>query len=399
MFEPEKLHFNFIDLLGAPRRALKGKKIWAHLMGLIIGYTAYTILTYLALWVDGESLSAAWDRYGIYPFFSLGNGQLSSIAAWVIYSLAFLVWLVATLLASTVVARITYKELKGDPFYTFTNGVAFTKRHWRTVIFSPLAVILIILFFLVMAVIMALIGKIPFLGEVIFVGLYPIYFVGAVFVLYTTVVLAVLILYLPAVLALWEEDAMGSAFQAYAITWNQTWRAVVYSALTGALAVVGAMFYGWVITAGYHFINWVFGSSWLMGSKLGPILAWAEQIVFSGYSWVFSYIPGQYAPLSPLTADINLVDVSGWEAFMGSVLAILLLLIYGSVFAYGLSIISVGQSLSFIIYKLKTDDENLLERKDEEDLAAEAEEGGSASETGQETTSGDSDEKQGGADA
>ena len=208
------------------------------------------------------------------------------------------------------------------------------------------------------------VGKIPFLGEVIFVGLYPIYFVGAVFVLYTTVVLAVLILYLPAVLALWEEDAMGSAFQAYAITWNQTWRAAVYSALTGALAVVGAMLYGWVITAGYHFINWVFGSSWLMGSKLGPILAWAEQIVFSGYSHLFTYIPGQFAPLSPLTADVNLAYVSGWEAFIGSVLAILLLLIYGSVVAYGLSIISVGQSLSFLIYKLKTDDENLLERKD-----------------------------------
>ena len=252
MFEPEKLHFNFIDLLGAPRRALKGKKIWAHLMGLVVGYPVYAILTYLALWVDGESLSAAWDQYGIYPFFSLFNGQLISVTAWIIYILALLVWLVTTLLASTVVARITYKELKGDQFYTFTNGIAFTRRHWRTMIFSPLAVILIILFFLVMAVIMALVGKIPFLG-----------------------VLAVLILYLPAIIGVWEEDAMGCTFQAYAITWNQTWRAVVYSALIGALAVVGAMLYGWVITAGYHFINWIFGSSWLMGSKLSPILAWA----------------------------------------------------------------------------------------------------------------------------
>ena len=56
---------------------------------------------------------------------------------------------------------------------------------------------------------------------------------------------------------------------------------------------------------------------------------------------------------------------------MGSILALLLLLIYGSIWAYGLAIISVGQSLAFLIYKFKTDDENLLERKDEEDLAAE----------------------------
>jgi len=84
VFEPEKLHFNFVDLLGAPRRALRGKKIWAHLMGLILGYAAYTVLTYLALLVDGESLSSAWDLYGIYPFFSFYSGQISSIAAWII---------------------------------------------------------------------------------------------------------------------------------------------------------------------------------------------------------------------------------------------------------------------------------------------------------------------------
>jgi len=398
VFEPEKLHFNFIDLLGAPRRALKGKKIWAHLMGLVVGYPAYAILTYLALWVDGESLSAVWDQYGIYPFFSLCDGQLLSVAAWIIYSLALLAWLVATLLASTVVARITYKELKGDQFYTFTNGFAFARRHWRTIIFSPLAIILIILFFLVMAVIMALVGKIPFLGEVIFVGLYPLYFLGAVFVLYTAVVLVVLILYLPAIIGVWEEDAMACTFQAYGITWNQTWRAVVYSALIGALAVAGVMLYGWGITAGYHFINWIFG--WLMGSKLSPILAWAEQIVFSGYSHLFPFIPGQVAPLSPLTADVNLAFVSGWEAFMGSILAILLLFIYGSVFAYCLSIISVGQCLSFLIYKFKTDDENLLERKDEEDLAEKTEEEGeSINEEEQEANSGETDEKQGEADA
>ncbi|UCH62976.1 MAG: hypothetical protein JSU77_00530 [Fidelibacterota bacterium] len=396
MFEPEKLHFNYIDLLGAPRRALKGKKIWAHLMGLVVGYSAYVILTYLALWVDGESLSTIWDRYGIYPFFSLCNGQLISVAGWIIYFLALLVWLMATLLAATVVVRITYKELKGDQFYTFTNGVTFVRRHWRTTILSPLSIILIIMFFLVMAVVMALIGKIPFLGEVIFMGLYPLYFLGAIFVLYTTVVLVVLILYLPAIIGIWEEDVMGCTFQAYAITWNQTWRAVVYSALIGVLVVVGTTLYGWVITAGYHFINWIFGSSWLMGSKLSPILAWAEQIVFSGYNYLFSFIPGQGAPLSPLTADVNLAFVSGWEAFMGSILAILLLFIYGSVFAYGFSIISVGQCLSFLIYKFKTDDENLLERKDEEELTEKVEEKEvSTDEAEQQASSEETDKKQG----
>lgn len=371
MFEPEELRLNFIDLLSAPRRALKGKKIAAHLLGLVAGYLPYLILTYLALLIDGESLSTTWSRYGLYPFFSLTGGQLSSIVAWTIYILAVIVWLVATLLAATVVARITYKELKGDPFHSLSSGIIFMKRHWRTVVISPLTVLLIILFLLVMAVIMAFIGKIPFLGDIIFVGLYPLYFAGAVFTIYCAVVLVVLILYLPAILAGNEDDALSNTFQSYAITWNQPWRIVAYSTLVAALAIVGATLFGWVITAGYHFINWVFGLPWLMGSKLGPVLAWAEQTVFSGYHIVFTYVPGQLASLSPLTADINLAYLNGWEKFIGSLLAVLLLLIYGSVLAYGLSIISVGQSLSFIIFKFRTDDENLLERNGEEDLNAE----------------------------
>ena len=371
MFEPEKLRLNFIDLFSAPRRALKGKKIATHLMGLILGYIPYLILTYLALLLAGESLSSTWSRYGLYPFFSLTSSQLSGIASWIVYILAVIVWLVITLLAATVVTRITYKELKGDPFYSLIGGITFMKRHWRTVVFSPLAVLLIIMFFLLIAGIMALVGKIPILGGIVFVGLYPLYFFGAIFTIYCVVVLAVLILYLPAILAGNEDDALSTTFQSYTITWNQPWRIVAYSTLIAVLALVGTTFFGWAITAGYHFINLVFGLPWLMGSSLVPVLAWAEQIVFTGYGYLFTYVPGQLASLSPLTADINLVYLSGWEKFLGSLLAVLLMLIYGSVLAYGLSIISVGQSLSFIIFKLRTDDENLLEREDAEDLDAE----------------------------
>lgn len=389
MFEPETLRFNFIDLLGAPRRALKGKKIWAHLMGLAAGYSIYLLLTYAALVLDGSAISDSWQRYGLYPFPSIHGGWLSGPLAWVIYALGVLLWALITLLAATVVARITYKELKGDPFYASRDGYAFARGHWRAILYSPVALLLIIVFFLAVAALMALVGRIPYLGEIIFVGFYPIYFVGAMFVLYSLVVLGVLLLYLPAIVALWEEDTMGTTFQAYSITWNQAWRTVVYSAILGVLALVSAALFGWAITAGYHFVNWVFGLPFLMGDKLGPILAWAEQLVFSGYGQFFAYIPGQAAGSSPLAMGIDPAGLSGWQAFIGSILALLLLFIYGSVIAYGLSVITVGQSLSFLIYKFRTDDDNLLERRDEEDLAAEEEESELEDEQGEEESPAD----------
>lgn len=379
MFDPETLHFNILDLLSAPRRAFKGKKIWAQLMGLAAGYAVYVLLTYTALRLDGTPLAAAWERFGIYPFFNLQGSWLGSTLAWGVYIMGAVLWLLIAMLSATAVARITYKELKGELFYSYRDGLAFTRKHWRAVVFSPVALVLLILFIMLMAGVMALIGRLPVLGEVIFVGLYPLYFAGAIFVLYSVVVLAVMLLYLPAIVALWEEDSMGSTFQAYSITWNQTWRTVVYSTLIGLLAIVSAALYGWALTAGYHFINWLFGAPWLMGDKLAPLIAKAESIVFSGYSSFFAYIPGQLAPASPLASGVELATLSGWQSLIGSLLAVVLVFIYGSVFAYGLSVISVGQTLSFLSFKYRIDDDNLLERPDEEDLAAEAEDGEPAS--------------------
>ena len=213
MFEPEKLHFSFMDLLSSPRRALRSKKIWTQLVGLVVGYLIYLVLTYVALLIDGTSLSVAWDRWGLYPFFPLNDGTISSVGGWIFYGLGLLFWLISVLLSSTVVSRMTYKEMKGDLFYSIRDGWAFTRKHWRAVILSPLAIIVIIIFFLVLAGIMALVGKVPYVGEVVFVGLYPLYFIGAVFILYSSAVLLVLVLYLPAIVSFWEEDAMGSSFQ------------------------------------------------------------------------------------------------------------------------------------------------------------------------------------------
>ena len=42
-----------------------------------------------------------------------------------------------------------------------------------------------------------------------------------------------------------------------------------------------------------------------------------------------------------------------------------------SVLSYGCSVIAVGRTLEFIIYKQKSDDDNLLERKDEDELEEE----------------------------
>ena len=60
--------------------------------------------------------------------------------------------------------------------------------------------------------------------------------------------------------------------------------------------------------------------------------------------------------------------LSGTEIISGIILSIAFFLILLSVLSYGLSILSVGETIMFVIFKKSSDDDNLLERKDEDEL-------------------------------
>ncbi|MCK4577710.1 MAG: hypothetical protein KAU50_02900 [Candidatus Marinimicrobia bacterium] len=360
MFEVTKLRFNFIDLLAAPRRALKAKKIWTILIGLVIAYPLFLLFTYSAFVVDGYAPADIWNRYGLYPPFNLASGVLVSLAAIITYLVGIAILIAVVLVCATIVSRMTYRELKGDPFYSVSEGTSFFKRHWGAVFFAPIAVALIIAFFLVVAVFMAAISKIPWAGELLFIALLPVYLAGAIFTIYTAVVLLITVLYGPSIAACWEDDTLGTIFQAYTITWNQPWRIVIYSLLLAALTLAGLLVYGTAISGGYLFVKFVFGQSWLMGSELARLTAFAESLVFHGAAGL--------APWVPMAGQLlNTGPAGGWEVFAGSLLALMLMISFGTVIAYGLSIVSTGQTIAYLIFKQRIDDTNLLERIDEED--------------------------------
>lgn len=372
MFAPANLRFNYRDLLQAPRRALKGKQIFTQLRGLILGYPIYFALTYAALLLSGQSLASSWDRYGLYPFFMHPGSVLAGLSAWLVFIAGIAAFVAVILVAGAAGSRIAYRELKGDPFYGMGDGWNFAWRHWRAVVLSPITLVAIIVFFLGGAVVLGLLGKLPVVGELIFIGLFPLIIAGAVFTLVTVVVVMMLLAYAPAIVASWEDDAIGTAFQAFAATWHEPLRAFFYTIGVKLLAVIAMLLFGGAITAGYHFVAAVFGSPWLMGDKLAQILGWAEQIVFSGYHHWFLYIPGNLASTAALTAGVDMASISGWGAFAGSLLALVLLLVYSSAIAYGLAVVTVGQTLAFLILKLRMDGENLLERVDSEGPVADA---------------------------
>lgn len=273
------LYFDIRDIFRTPRLALSGKKIWVHFIGLFSGWAIYFILTYVALLANGQTLTEIWKTHYFFPL--LFNTILPVVwYAWVISGIGFVIWILIFILASLAVSRITYKQLKGDEFFSSGDSFKYVKKHGAAAIMGPVSIILIIAFFIIMAIIAAWISKWPVL-DIIFFGLpYLLYFVVSTFVVYTAVVFVVSFLLAPSIVGTAEEDTMETVFQSYSTLWSQPWRLVTYEAIVGGLSLVATFIYGYALIFGYRLINYVFGTSWLMDGKISRIMEQASSYIF-----------------------------------------------------------------------------------------------------------------------
>ncbi|MCF7885456.1 MAG: hypothetical protein K9M80_03090 [Candidatus Marinimicrobia bacterium] len=367
------LYFDVRDVFRTSRMALSGKKIWVHLIGLLLGWFVYSILTYVALLVSGSTLVEIWQVHHLFPALCGIAGALPWYS-WLIYAIGIIAWVLIFLYFSVAVARITYKQLKGDEFFSSGDSLKYAKKHGKSAILAPISVILIIAFFIVMAIIAAWISKWPVL-DIIFFGLpYLLYFVVAVFVIYTALSLIVSLILGPAVVGSAEEDTMETVFQSYSTLWSQPWRLICYEAVVGATTAVATFVYGYFMIAGYRFFNYVFGRSWLMGDKIDSIVKTASSYILGSNSSLSEYFASCFRLNPEITSNIAASSGLGVTEVITTVLVVIaIFFIFASIVSYGLTNITVGQTLVYVVLRKKKDEENLLERKDEDELEEEEE--------------------------
>ncbi|MEE9573272.1 MAG: hypothetical protein V3W20_09505, partial [Candidatus Neomarinimicrobiota bacterium] len=366
-----KLYFDVRDIFRSPRLALSGKKIWLFLKANLFGFAVYWIFSYIAIILGGTNFSDAVHTSGLYPcIYSVEN---ASSLSQIIYWIGITSWVILIFFACTAVSRITYKQLKGDDFYSVADANKFVKDHRYPIIFGWITVLIITAFFSFGAVIFALLGKIPFIGEILFALLYILYFFGSVFTIYTLIVFITSFIYSPAIVATLEEDTMGTVFQSYSITWSQPWRLVLYHLILLPIAVVGVAIFKWFWLAGYQLINIIFGAELLMSSKLHNIVGWATDLVnpqFGFCNFLDRYLSfGDKVNQHTLLSLQDGFVLSSTEYIAGTIIAIILFILFMSIVSYGLSILSVGETIIFIIFKKKSDGGNLLYRSDEDDIS------------------------------
>ena len=108
--------------------------------------------------------------------------------------------------------------------------------------------------------------------------------------IYTLFVLGVSLLYTASIVGVYEEDTMGSVFNSYSITIGHAWRIILYHLMLVILLVLGIEIFSWFWMNAVHFINYVFGCEWFMGSKLTNISSYAASLIYPG--WFQEFITG-----------------------------------------------------------------------------------------------------------
>ena len=378
----QHLHFNYKDIFLAPRLALSPKKIWIFTLGNLSGYIFYWVFSFIALIISGINISDALYDFGLYPFLS---GQSYSYASWVIYYLGILFWFFSLLLSSSAVSSLTIKQLKGDNLYSVNEAIDDTMKRWKTILFSPLTLLTIILSLILIGSVFALLGKIPFIGSILTSLLFPIYFLGAIFLVFSILVFFSSFLILPALTGAHNEDTIGSVFHSYQILFNQPWRLITYNFLLLPIIVFSMNIFSWFYESSFNLINIILEE--VIGKSYSNIISYASSLLNVDFiindNNIFQILTSNLENLSlelldflflffeqllnifltilpSLIYNSNGGYISSTETFSAVILSVSLIFLYLSFFSYGFSILSVGQTIIFIIFKKLMEDENLL---------------------------------------
>lgn len=359
-----KLHFNFKDIFRAPRIAFRFQKIWINGIGLLSGYLIFIAFTYLSLLIDGNSLSSTWQKFGL---LACSYTQLQNWYSLIIFLIGAAAFFAVFLLTNTAVSRAGYMELRREFYYTWRQAFNFAFRKWISVLGAMLTFLFMIAFFVIGSFIVGFIGRIPIIGELgNFLLIIP-YILAALLLLFILIVAFVGIFLVPAIIATSDEDSLGGVFQSFSVTYNQPWRLIIYSSLTGLLELSGIVILAFALKKAFLLLDTLFKIS--MGDKFEKISEYGfylfDKALPQLYSWM-QYVFGTFSQQIYLDYHHLPLTLSASENIAAYIFAIFMLLIGGSVVSYGEAIRNSGFTILYVtLYKIH-EDENLLEREDEE---------------------------------
>ncbi len=357
-------YYNYKDILKAPRIAIGPQRLLISTLGVMLAHLIFVSGSYLAFNISDQTIPVLWHTYGLFP---INTGIKLNTTATFIWLTAIIFSLFILLLTSLSISRAVYMHLRDNYFYTSKQCLKFATKRAKSILALYLTYLFLIIPFILGAAVMAIIGRISWIGEILnaFATL-PYIFSGLVLV-FITLSMFISFFLGPAIIATAEEDGFGTAVQVMHLTWGQPWRMATYSFLSGILLLTGTLIFVFVLKIGLIIYSILFMP--LMHS-LAPILNNAlhyAEISVGGLDHLLRTLAGESGvKIIYLKQHYPAVALSASREIASSIVYFFLMVAGYMVIGYGQAIISASQVISYVIFELKLTSKNLLERADSE---------------------------------
>jgi hypothetical protein len=365
-----RLRFDFSDVFRSARYSFSLRQLFTQVVAFVPGYVIYLFLAYSSLLFSGQSLSTVWARFGLFPCLfaaARAGGQTPagshSIPAWILFGLGVAGLATAFLLANAAGGRLMYMKLCGNYSYSIREAYDFALHKLGAMVMTPLAIGIIVVVLGCGGLLVGLIGRIPYIGELTVTGFAWLWMLASLVIFVLLLMAGISFILTPSIVATTEEDAFEAIFQTASIIWSQPWRLLLYLSGVVLTATVGLVVSAFSAKRAFAIMDALFTVA--MGTGYQNLSAQAQYLLQSwtteAGNWLLSVVPSvtPYFFFSRLHAP---VELSPWFNVLAHIFAFSLLFSAVWVLAYPLSIINSGLTLTYLVLRKIKDDENLLER-------------------------------------
>lgn len=353
------LEYNFKGIIPVPAKALKGKKIFVASFFLLAGLIIYDIIAYIALIVEGFDIAEAFGRFGFLPFSYIFFN--SAIAFWMYNYIAPILAVFVVTVGIISIAQIDFETLRGNPFFSGRQAISYGFSRIRRLFLSWTAVLIFILFIALLGVIVGLIARIPYIGEILYsVFFFFPNFIVALFAVLIIIILILSVLIMPVAVS---ADRVGESFQSILETFltftRQPIRWILYTAYSLIAAKVAAFVFAWVSFMAILFLHCI---TWLGGGDkiTGIIASGVKHLPID--SGIVAFMTNIFPGIN-FGFDLSSLPPGGTDSIAGYIMTVSLFLIFLIICGYALSVIATGQAYAYAVIKKMRDDHKITDEK------------------------------------
>ena len=353
------LKYDYRDILSAPASALAAKRILVMTLFLCAALALYDLFCYAALAIDGEKIGRAFSVYGFFPF---EDFSFDSLAAAIVYWAGVVLALLAVMTGMTAVAAFEIEAIRGYPFLGIRKSIGFALNRFKQLLLSEISIIAFVLMIIFLIFIYGLVGRIPFIGEWIYTVFFVLPgFVIAILTVFLLLVFILSVLLLPAVAAANRSgETFDSILETFSTIIRQPVRWTFYTIISAAAAKVFGFVYAYFAFRAVQFLTW--SSSLGGGDNITNLVkSGVNQLpvksdvavytfnLFEGIDWGFSVAAWSRG--------------SSADSAVSYFMALMLFVIFASIFGYMFSVIATAQARAVVIIRKLKDDYNIADEK------------------------------------